>query len=159
MGRRGKKEMALNGALTIGTLDGANIEILEAVGSGNMFVFGLDAQEVAAARSNGYDARRYFENNAELHAVLEMICSGFFSPEDPQLFHPLCRSLLDQGDFYMLLADYGSYVAAQEEAGRIYLNREEWARRSIMNTAHMGRFSSDRSVREYASRIWNVQML
>jgi starch phosphorylase len=155
----GNMKMALNGALTIGTLDGANIEILEAVGPGNMFIFGLDAEEIAAVRSNGNDPRLYLEKNAELRAVFEMIHSGFFSPEDPQLFHPICRSLLDQGDFYMLLADYGSYMEAQEEAGRTYLDREEWARRSIRNTACMGRFSSDRSVMEYASRIWNVQML
>jgi glycogen phosphorylase len=155
----GNMKMALNGALTIGTLDGANIEILEAVGAGNIFIFGLNAEEVAALRAGTYNPRRYYEEDRELRAVLDMIGSGSFSPQDPHLFDPILSALLDQGDYYMLLADYRSYVAAQEEVSRVFQNPGEWARRSILNTAHTGRFSSDRSVSEYAQRIWNVQPL
>jgi glycogen phosphorylase len=153
----GNMKMALNGALTIGTLDGANIEILEAVGRSNIFIFGLNAEEVAALRAGRYDPRRYYEEDLELRAVLDMIGSGVFSPHDSRLFDPILRALLEQGDYYMLLADYRSYVAAQEEVSRVFQNPDEWARRSILNTAHTGRFSSDRSVSEYANRIWNVQ--
>jgi glycogen phosphorylase len=153
----GNMKMAMNGALTIGTLDGANVEILEAVGRGNIFIFGLNAEEVAALRRTGYDPRRYYEEDRELRAVLDMIGSGFFSSQDPRLFDPILRALLEQGDYYMLLADYRSYVSAQEEVNRVFQNADEWARRSILNTAHTGRFSSDRSVAEYANRIWNIQ--
>jgi glycogen phosphorylase len=153
----GNMKMALNGALTIGTLDGANVEILEAVGRENIFIFGLNAEEVAALRAGAYDPRRYYEKDQELHAVLDMIGSGFFSPTDPLLFAPIMSALLDQGDYYKLLADYRSYVTTQEEVSRIFQNPDDWARRSILNTAHMGRFSSDRAVLEYANKIWNVQ--
>lgn len=153
----GNMKMALNGALTIGTMDGANVEILEAVGRENIFIFGLNAEEVAALRAGSYNPRRYYEEDPDLHAALNMIGSGFFSPEDPRLFAPILRSLLDQGDYYMLLADYRSYITAQEEAGRVFQNPDDWARRSILNTANMGRFSSDRAVLEYAGKIWNVQ--
>ena len=152
----GNMKMALNGALTIGTLDGANIEILEAVGRPNIFIFGMNAEEVAAMRSNGYEPRRFYEEDQELHAVLNMIGSGFFSPQDTRLFVPIIQDLLDHGDYYMLLADYRSYVTMQEEVSRVFQNPDEWARRSILNTAHMGRFSSDRAVVEYANKIWNV---
>jgi starch phosphorylase len=152
----GNMKLALNGALTIGTLDGANIEIREAVGPQNIFIFGLNAEEVAALRAGPYNPRQHYEEDPELKAVLDMIASGFFSEGDTQLFAPLIRSLLDQGDYYMLLADYRAYVSAQEEASRVFENRQEWARRSILNTANMGIFSSDRSVLEYARRIWNV---
>jgi starch phosphorylase len=155
----GNMKMALNGALTIGTLDGANIEILDAVGAENIFIFGMNAEEVSSLKMSGYNPRRYFEEDPELHAVLEMIDSGFCSPKEPQLFAPIVKALLDQGDFYMLLADYRSYVDKQEEVGRVFQDKADWARRSILNTAHMGRFSSDRSVREYANRIWNVQAI
>jgi starch phosphorylase len=152
----GNMKMALNGALTIGTLDGANIEILEAVGRDNIFIFGLNADEVASLRANGYDPRRYYHEDAELKKALDMIGSGFFSPKNPRLFEPVFSALVDQGDYFLLLADYRSYIAAQEEAGRIYLDVDEWARRSILNTACMGRFSSDRAVQEYADRVWNA---
>jgi glycogen phosphorylase len=152
----GNMKMALNGALTMGTLDGANIEILEVVGRENIFIFGLDAEEVASVRLNGYDPRGYYQEDAELKNTLDMIGSGFFSPQNPRLFEPIFSALVDQGDYFLLLADYRSYVAAQEEAGRLFLNTEEWARRSILNTANMGKFSSDRSVQEYADRVWNT---
>jgi starch phosphorylase len=155
----GNMKMALNGALTIGTLDGANIEILEAVGQENIFIFGLDADEVLALRARGYNPRQYYQNDRELQRILDMIGSGFFSPQDPYLFAPIVNELLNEGDQYMLLADYRAYVTAQEEVSRIFQNPGEWAHRSILNTANMGRFSSDRAISEYASLIWNVAPL
>ena len=155
----GNMKMALNGALTIGTLDGANIEIMEAVGRENIFIFGLTAEQVTAVRAGGYDPRRHYSEDAELRQALDMIGSGLFSPGNPGLFAPLVRALLDDGDFYMLLADYRSFVCTQEEAGRVFQKPDDWARRSILNTARMGFFSSDRAVLEYAGRIWNTQPL
>jgi starch phosphorylase len=155
----GNMKMALNGALTIGTPDGANVEIMEAVGRENIFIFGLTAREVAARRSGGYDPRDCYRNDAELQTALDMIGSGFFSPEDKGLFSPIVASLLDEGDYYMVLADYKAYIAAQEEVNRMYRDPDEWARRSILNTARMGRFSSDRAIMEYANGIWQVQPL
>jgi starch phosphorylase len=155
----GNMKMALNGALTIGTLDGANIEILEAVGGENMFIFGMTAADVAELRSSGYNPRRCIRDDPELPQVLDMIASGFFSPAEPGLFGPILEALLDRGDPYMVLADYRSYVGAQEEVGRVYLDPHEWTRRSILNTARMGRFSSDRALKEYAAGIWQVQPL
>jgi starch phosphorylase len=153
----GNMKMALNGALTIGTLDGANIEILEAVGRGNIFIFGLNSQEVVDLRAAGYDPGRYYREDPELRQVLDMIASGFFSPGNPDLFLPITDALLKRGDYYMLLADYRSYISAQEEVGRLFRDQDEWARRSILNTASMGRFSSDRAVLQYAENIWNVR--
>jgi starch phosphorylase len=153
----GNMKMAMNGALTIGTLDGANVEILEAVGSENIFIFGLTADEVVGLRGSGYDPRKYYREDPELRQVLDMISSGYFSPMDRGLFAPIIHSLLDQGDYYMLMADYRSYVRAQEEVSRLFRNPDEWVRRSILNTAHMGRFSSDRAVAQYARDIWNVR--
>jgi glycogen phosphorylase len=155
----GNMKMALNGALTIGTLDGANVEILDAVGQENIFIFGLNAEEAAGLRGGGYAPRRYYQEDQELRAVLDMIGSGLFSPQEPRLFDPIIRSLLDQGDYYMLLADFRSYVSAQEEVSRVYRNQDDWVRRSILNSAHMGEFSSDRAVSEYANRIWNIQAI
>jgi starch phosphorylase len=153
----GNMKMALNGALTIGTLDGANVEIMNEVGPENIFIFGLTAEDVMALRAGGYDPGHYHGNDPELQKVLEMIGSGFFSPTEPGLFAPIVRALLDQGDYYMLLADYRPYVTAQEEVSRVFLDPDQWTRRSILNTAHMGKFSSDRSILDYARDIWNVQ--
>jgi starch phosphorylase len=152
----GNMKMALNGALTIGTLDGANVEIMNEVGPENIFIFGLTAEDVMALRGDGYDPRHYYGSDPELQKVLEMIGSGFFSPTEPGLFAPIVSALLDQGDYYMLLADYRPYVAAQEEVGRVFLDPDQWTRRSILNTAHMGKFSSDRSILDYARDIWDV---
>jgi starch phosphorylase len=153
----GNMKMALNGALTIGTLDGANVEIMNEVGPENIFIFGLTAEDVVALRTGGYDPGHYFGNDPELQRVLEMIGSGFFSPAEPDLFAPIVRTLLDQGDYYMLLADYRPYIIAQEAVSRLFLDPHQWTRRSILNTAHMGKFSSDRSILDYARDIWNVQ--
>ncbi|MEA1968009.1 MAG: glycogen/starch/alpha-glucan phosphorylase [Thermodesulfobacteriota bacterium] len=155
----GNMKFALNGALTIGTLDGANVEIMEEVGKENIFIFGLKADEVVQLRSSGYNPGKYYEENNELKKVLDMIDTGFFSPDEPQLFKPIVSSLLDQGDFYLLLADFASYVQAQKTVGETYQNQAEWTKRSILNTANMGKFSSDRAVMEYADNIWDAAPL
>jgi starch phosphorylase len=155
----GNMKMSLNGALTIGTLDGANIEIMEAVGRENIFIFGLTAREVLTKRRAGYEPERYYQDDEELKQTLDMMASGFFSPHESGLFLPIVQSLRDYGDYYMLLADYRPYIEAQEAVDRMFADTEQWARRSILNTARMGRFSSDRSIMEYANDIWHVQPL
>lgn len=150
----GNMKFALNGALTIGTLDGANVEIMEEVGEDNIFIFGLKADEVVKKREQGYDPRKYYEENQELKQVIDMIDSGFFSSQDLQLFHPIVRSLLDQGDYYLVLADFAHYAAAHQTVARMYQDQDQWTRMSILNTANMGKFSSDRAVGEYAKDIW-----
>ncbi len=150
----GNMKLAMNGALTIGTLDGANIEIQNAVGEENLFIFGLDAAQVEACRA-GYRPRDLYETNAELKEVLDMIASGFFSPDDPQRHQPVVDSLL-QHDFYLLLADYAAYINVQEAVDAHFQDPDSWARKAILNVGHMGRFSSDRTVSQYADEIWNV---
>ncbi|MBI2267794.1 MAG: glycogen/starch/alpha-glucan phosphorylase [Armatimonadetes bacterium] len=153
----GNMKFALNGALTIGTLDGANIEIREKVGEENFFLCGLTAQEVAALRTSGYNPYEYYRENPELREVLDMILSGHFSPEQPDLFKPIMDNLLYGGDPYMLLADFASYVACQEQVSEAFLNPEEWTRKAILNIARSGYFSSDRTIKEYAEEIWMVK--
>ena len=155
----GNMKMSLNGALTIGTLDGANVEIQAAVGKENIFIFGLTAKEIAEQRQIGYDPKCYYWSRPELRKAIDMIAAGFFSPKEPHLFAPIVQALLEQGDYYFLLADYTSYVAAQTAAAKLFDDPDEWARRSILNTANMGGFSSDRSVKQYAKRIWNTKRL
>ncbi|HEX2574294.1 MAG TPA: glycogen/starch/alpha-glucan phosphorylase [Polyangia bacterium] len=151
----GNMKLALNGALTIGTLDGANIEMRNEVGAENFFLFGLTAAEVQALRDQGYRPREYVDRDPELKSVLDLISSGFFSPEQPDLFRPLVQALLDT-DPYMLLADFRAYVECQEAVSQAYRDPERWTRMSILNIAKMGRFSSDRTIREYAREIWKV---
>ncbi len=153
----GNMKFALNGALTIGTLDGANIEIREEVGEENIFIFGLTAEGAAEVRAQGYNPWYYYNKNAELREALDMIASGYFSPDDPHRFRPLVDSLTGGGDNFLLLADYESYIACQERVDALFSNPEEWSRRAILNIAGMGRFSSDRAVGEYAEKIWNVK--
>jgi len=155
----GNMKFALNGALTIGTLDGANIEILEEVGEDNIFIFGLTAQEVSGLKVVGYNPREYYRNDAELKKALELIGNGHFSPSEPSLFKPILSALLDQGDQFMVLADYRSYITAHERVGTVYRNKESWAKKAILNTANMGKFSSDRAVLEYAETIWHAKPL
>jgi glycogen phosphorylase len=155
----GNMKFALNGALTIGTLDGANIEIMEEVGKHNIFIFGLRADEVATWRADGYDPRALYRQDPELKTTLDLIASGYFSPGRPSLFEPIIGSLLDHGDYYLLLADFRSYVQTQEAVAGLYRDPGDWARRSIWNTANMGKFSSDRAVLEYAETIWNISPL
>ncbi|MDR2876250.1 MAG: glycogen/starch/alpha-glucan phosphorylase [Methylobacillus sp.] len=153
----GNMKMALNGALTIGTLDGANIEIREEVGEENMFIFGLTTEQVAELRAKGYNPWQYYNSNPELKQALDMIAGGFFSVGEPDRYKTIYENLLWNGDHYLLLADYASYVATQEAVGALYRDQDEWARRVILNVARMGKFSSDRTIREYAQKIWGVQ--
>lgn len=155
----GNMKLALNGALTIGTLDGANIEILESVGSENIFIFGHTAKEVATIKANGYDPVRYYEEDPLLKQVLDQIGSGYFSPEDKDRFKPIVDSLLRHGDTYLLLADYASYIRTQSHVDNQYRQKNEWTKKSILNVAAMGPFSSDRTIQEYANEIWNVKSL
>jgi starch phosphorylase len=153
----GNMKFSMNGALTIGTLDGANVEIREEVGAENFFLFGLTAQEVALTWQPGaYDPQALYRGNEELRAVIDLIADGHFSRGDRELFRPLVDSLL-QGDRYRVLADFPSYVECQARVSATYADRERWTRMSILNSAHMGKFSSDRSIRDYSRDIWNVQ--
>jgi len=145
----------MNGALTIGTLDGANVEIREAVGADNFFLFGSTAPEVEAIKARGYRPRAIYDGNPELREVIDLIDAGFFSKGDRDLFRPLVESLLTADD-YLLLADYQSYVDCQARVSEAYCDRSGWTRMSILNSARVGRFSSDRSIREYCRAIWHV---
>jgi starch phosphorylase len=152
----GNMKFALNGALTLGTLDGANVEIREMVGAENFFLFGLTADQVIERKRQGYRPRDYYEQDAELREVLDLIASGFFTPEDRNMMRPLVDSLLDE-DRYMLLADFRAYVEAQERVAAAYQDPEGWTKKAILNVARVGRFSSDRTIREYAQDIWDVK--
>ena len=152
----GNMKLALNGALTIGTDDGANIEIREQVGDDNIFIFGLKTPEVQALRQHGYQPLRWYESVPALKAVLDAIGSGEFSADEPGRYRALVDSLLWGGDHYLLLADYESYVATQARVDELYRRPADWARRAIANVAGMGAFSSDRTIRQYASQIWNI---
>jgi starch phosphorylase len=151
----GNMKFAMNGALTIGTLDGANIEIRDAVGAENFFLFGLSAAEVAATKAAGYRPRAIYEANLELRDAIDLINAGEFSNGDRELFRPLVESLLDR-DEYLLFADYQSYVDCQQRVSEAFRDQESWTRMSILNCARVGRFSSDRAIREYCRDIWNV---
>lgn len=154
----GNMKFSLNGALTIGTLDGANVEIREEVGADNFFLFGLTAEEVAKRKAEGYGPWELCERNREIREAIRLIGSGAFSRGDAGLFQPLVKSILEW-DEYMLCADYPSYVQCQGEAGRAYGDPERWTRMSILNVARMGKFSSDRAVMEYCRDIWRVEPL
>ncbi len=155
----GNMKLALNGALTIGTDDGANIEIRQNVGDDNIFIFGLSTAEVRALRQSGYQPMRYYETNAQLRAALDAISGNLFSPSEPGRYRALVDSLLWGGDPYMLLADYASYVATQERVDALYRQPEEWTTRAIANVAGMGPFSADRTIQEYAAQIWHTEGL
>ncbi len=151
----GNMKFMLNGALTIGTLDGANVEICEEVGVDNFFLFGLDVAEVANIKREGYRPEAYVEANAELRAVLELVGSGEFSHGDSEVFRPVVENLR-QSDPFLVLADYADYIACQEKVSAVWKDQERWSRMSILNTAHSGKFSSDRAIGEYCEAIWNV---
>ena len=152
----GNMKFSLNGALTVGTLDGANVEIREEVGPENFFLFGLTEGEVVRRKADGYRPWDIYADNPELRAVIDLIGSGLFSYGDKSLFAPLIRSLLDRDD-YLLLADYASYIETQDMIGRAYADAAHWTRMSILNVARMGKFSSDRAIREYYRDIWRVE--
>jgi starch phosphorylase len=148
-------KFAINGALTIGTLDGANIEIKDSVGQDNIFIFGMTAQEVLDLKKSSYKPYEYYLKNPQLKRCIDQLRDGVFSPDQPALFKPIVDSLLGQ-DPYCVLADYASYVACQRKVSATYANSESWTRSSILNVANMGVFSSDRSIEDYC-KIWNIK--
>ena len=152
----GNMKLALNGALTVGTLDGANIEILEEVGPENIFIFGLTVDEVEALHVRGYQPQDYYLADEELRAVVDWIGSNYFTPDEPGALAPLQRSWLEGGDPFLCLADYRSYSDIQERVDAAYRDKARWARMAILNTARMGKFSSDRTIHEYAREIWRL---
>ncbi|MGA9245121.1 MAG: glycogen/starch/alpha-glucan phosphorylase [Silvibacterium sp.] len=154
----GNMKFAMNGALTIGTLDGANIEIRDAVGHENFFLFGLTADQVSSQLSEGYHPRAIYESNPFLREIIDALASGRFSHGDGSLFRPLLEQLLNH-DPYLLFADYQSYIDCQDQVSKTYRDQEKWSRMAILNAARMGQFSSDRSIRDYAQNIWRIKRL
>ncbi len=151
----GNMKFQMNGALTIGTLDGANVEIREEVGDENFFLFGKTAPEVAEAKRNGYRPTEFIEKSAELRSVLDLLARGFFNPDEPEIYRPIVQSLTSD-DPYLLCADFEAYVACQDRVADAYRDQERWSRMAIVNVAKSGKFSSDRTIREYCDEIWNV---
>lgn len=152
----GNMKFALNGAITIGTLDGANVEIREEVGDDNIFIFGLKVEEIEQLRRDGYNPWDYYNANAELKQVLDQLRSGFFSPSQPDLFNSIGHALLEGGDYYMLLADFEAYANAQKEVEKLYNKPADWFKMAIHNVARIGKFSSDRTISDYASEVWGI---
>jgi starch phosphorylase len=155
----GNMKFALNGAITIGTMDGANIEIWEEVGDDNIFIFGLRSHEVEDLRSQGYNPWDYYHKNERLRKVMDLVAKGFFSPEEPHLFKPIFDSILNGGDKYMIMADFDAYMKSHAQLIEAYNDQERWTRMSILNVAHMGKFSSDRAIRQYADEIWEAKAI
>jgi starch phosphorylase len=153
----GNMKFALNGALTIGTLDGANVEMLEEIGNENMFIFGMTVDEVNDLRMAGYNPWDFYHKDAELRMAIDQIKNGFFSPNQADLFHDLVESITNGGDYFMVLADYRAYVDMQEKVDALYHDQDEWMRKAILNTARIGKFSSDRTIHEYAEEIWGMK--
>jgi starch phosphorylase len=149
-------KFSMNGALTIGTLDGANVEMREEVGDENFFLFGLTAAQVEESKRNGYNPHYIYDHNEELHEVINMIDSGVFSKGDCNLFKPITDNLLWH-DQYMLMADYPLYVACQDNVAETWKKPPEWDRMAVLNVARMGKFSSDRSIQDYCDMIWHVK--
>ena len=155
----GNMKFALNGALTIGTLDGANVEIMEEVGKENIFIFGMTAEEVACEKhSPTRSPQEIYLANHEIAAVIDAIRDGTFSKGDRELFMPIVDSLLNPDDQYLLLKDLESYLDTQLQVETVYRDSDEWTRKSILNVARMGKFSTDRTIREYARDIWGVEV-
>jgi starch phosphorylase len=152
----GNMKFCMNGALTIGTLDGANIELREEIGAENFFLFGLSAEEVQAQKSRGYRPMDYYAANQQLREVIDLLRSGFFTRGDTALLQPLLDNLM-QYDPYMLFADFASYIECQDKVSAAFRDPEHWTRMAILNTARSGKFSSDRSIREYSRDIWQVE--
>jgi starch phosphorylase len=150
-------KLALNGALTIGTLDGANIEIRDCVGAENIFIFGMTADQIQALRaSGGYRPRESYQRDDRIRRILEALDSSLFSPGEPGLFHWIVESILDHGDAYFHLADLPAYLDAQQRVDDTFRRPAAWRSRAILNVARIGRFSSDRTVAEYARDIWGI---
>jgi starch phosphorylase len=153
----GNMKFMLNGALTIGTMDGANVEMAQEVGKENMFIFGMSANEVVELKKHGYMSQDYYEKDEELKKIIDMIRDDYFNKNEPGLFQPIYNSLITYGDTYCLLADFRSYIEAQKRVDEEYLNIDLWTRKSILNTAASGKFSSDRTILEYVKEIWKVE--
>ena len=153
----GNMKLSMNGALTIGTLDGANVEIREEVGEDNIFIFGLTAEEVAESYLRDHHPWNDYWENPKLKEVLDMIGSGYFSPTEPGCYMPIISALTQNGDHYRLLADYDAYVSCQDRVDELYRDSDEWSRKAILNVARMGKFSSDRTVGQYAEEIWGIE--
>lgn len=154
----GNMKFALNGALTIGTLDGANVEIAEEVGNDNIFIFGLKVEDVAELKKKGYNPREYYDKNPRLKKVIDLLSCGFFSTENPSLFQPIVDKLMYH-DEYFLMADFQMYYDEQQKVSKVYKDYDKWTTMAIMNVANMGKFSTDRTIKEYAEDIWNVKPL
>ena len=152
----GNMKLALNGAVTIGTLDGANIEIAEEVGDDNIFIFGLTVDEVKALDEKGYNSHEYYENNAEIRACLDWLDTDYFTPGNPGELSALKHCFLAGGDPYKVLADFQSYANAHQALDSAYKNQQQWAKMAILNTALMGKFNSDRSIEDYVQNIWHL---
>ncbi|HEY4756631.1 MAG TPA: glycogen/starch/alpha-glucan phosphorylase [Ignavibacteriaceae bacterium] len=152
----GNMKFALNGALTIGTMDGANVEIREEVGADNIFIFGLLADEVVKIKNNGYDPRDYYQKDAELKRVIDMLSADYFNKKEPGIFKSIVDSLLNV-DYYCSLPDYRPYIETQDKVSKLYKDLDKWTQKSILNVARIGKFSSDRSIQEYAKYIWKVK--
>lgn len=155
----GNMKFALNGAITIGTLDGANVEIKEEVGDDNIFIFGLKVDEIDEMRIQGYNPAEYYEQNDELKEALDQIRDGYFLPDQPEAFHPIYHSLMDGGDYFMVMADYASYSETQKKVEKLFKNKSAWFEKAIYNTARVGKFSSDRTIMDYADEIWKCKPL
>ncbi|MCB5258328.1 MAG: glycogen/starch/alpha-glucan phosphorylase, partial [Candidatus Cloacimonetes bacterium] len=153
----GNMKFALNGALTLGTLDGANVEMTEEIGMENMFIFGMNAQEVVELKQKGYNPRDYYNNDPELRRVIDAVATDMFSPKEKGIFLPIVNSLLDMGDVYCIMADFQAYLDAQLRIDQLWQNRYAWAEKSIINIARIGKFSSDRAIKEYAEDIWHIK--
>ena len=153
----GNMKFSLNGALTIGTLDGANVEMREAVGADNFFLFGMTADEVSSLKARGYRPRDFYESNVELKEAIDLVDSGYFSGGNGQVYRPFTDVLLNS-DPYFVLADYAAYMACQQEVSKAYKNKKTWTKKSILNVARMGYFSSDRSIRDYCKNVWDINV-
>jgi starch phosphorylase len=155
----GNMKFALNGALTLGTLDGANIEMAEEIGAENMFIFGLTAEEVKELNQSGYNPRSYYESDPELKRVVDSLIDGTFEEGEKDLFLPIWKALMEDGDSYLNMADFRAFVETSNKVDEFYLNREEWITKAILNVARVGKFSSDRAIKEYADDIWGIKPL
>jgi starch phosphorylase len=150
-------KFALNGALTVGTLDGANVEMLEEVGADNIFIFGLRTPEVQRLWSEGYSSWDWYHRDSRIRRILDRLAADAFSADEPGIFASIRKALLEEGDHYLHLADFGPYVAAQDRVSELFLDPVAWSSKAILNVARMSKFSSDRTIRDYARDIWNVE--
>ncbi|NLN85598.1 MAG: glycogen/starch/alpha-glucan phosphorylase, partial [Candidatus Cloacimonetes bacterium] len=155
----GNMKFALNGALTIGTMDGANVEMAQEIGAENMFIFGMDADEVSSLKQSGYDPGKIYDSDPELRRAIDAIANDMFSPNEKGIFEPIVHALLHSGDPYCILADFRSYLDASQRVDDLWQDPSAWAKKAILNIARVGKFSSDRAIEEYAREIWDVQPL